>query len=268
VPAFSSQRINPLHLDGSIPRPPVRSALQRLACAEAAAHAFLQRRAEGCRPFRKFRIWPRERRQRPRSASLRDRFAVAERVQRLGEQLMPILDRTTRMMIRNLKAIKKLRQGHVPAIAIGRLEVSAPGRGAQPPRQTRLPRRPRQRRQSNAGSTRAKASAIGTSPSGTAAPGARPRRAAAARGQPASHRRAPRRGIESQERFLSLVRAATTESSPSTARPGGAAGHGRSPASPGRRAGGRWRTAGHRVRRRAGRWSRRRRTKLRRSTHP
>jgi hypothetical protein len=51
-----------------------------------------------------------------------DRFAVAERVQRLGEQLMPILDRTNRMMIRNLKAIKELRQGQVPAIAIGRAE--------------------------------------------------------------------------------------------------------------------------------------------------
>jgi len=31
-----------------------------------------------------------------------DRFAVAERVQRLSEQLMPTLDRANRMMIRNL----------------------------------------------------------------------------------------------------------------------------------------------------------------------
>jgi hypothetical protein len=51
-----------------------------------------------------------------------DRFAVAERMQRLGEQLMPILDRINRMMIRNLKAIKELRQGQVPAIAIGPAE--------------------------------------------------------------------------------------------------------------------------------------------------
>jgi hypothetical protein len=51
-----------------------------------------------------------------------DRFAVAERVQRLSEQLMPTLDRANRMMIRNLKAIKELRQGQVPAIAIGRAE--------------------------------------------------------------------------------------------------------------------------------------------------
>jgi hypothetical protein len=36
-----------------------------------------------------------------------DRFAVAERVQRLSEQLMPTLDRANRMMIRNLKAIKE-----------------------------------------------------------------------------------------------------------------------------------------------------------------
>jgi hypothetical protein len=35
---------------------------------------------------------------------------------------MPLLDRASRMMIRNLKAIKKLRQGQVPAIAIGRAE--------------------------------------------------------------------------------------------------------------------------------------------------
>ncbi len=51
-----------------------------------------------------------------------DRFAVSERVRRLGEQLMPVLDRANRMMIRNLKAIKELRQGQVPAIAIGQAE--------------------------------------------------------------------------------------------------------------------------------------------------
>jgi hypothetical protein len=49
-----------------------------------------------------------------------DRFAVAEGAQRLSEQLMPVFDRANRMMIRNLKAIKELRQGQVPAIAIGR----------------------------------------------------------------------------------------------------------------------------------------------------
>jgi hypothetical protein len=64
-----------------------------------------------------------------------DRFAVAERVQRLSEQLMPVFDRTNRMMIRNLKAIKELRQGQVPAIAIGRAEqVTVTNR---PPRRLR-----------------------------------------------------------------------------------------------------------------------------------
>jgi hypothetical protein len=48
--------------------------------------------------------------------------AVQERVRRVGEQLMPLFDRANRMVIRNLKAIKELRQGLVPAIAIGRAE--------------------------------------------------------------------------------------------------------------------------------------------------
>lgn len=47
----------------------------------------------------------------------RQERAVEERVRRLSEQLMPLLDRSNRMMIRNLKAIKELRQGLVPAIA-------------------------------------------------------------------------------------------------------------------------------------------------------
>jgi hypothetical protein len=51
-----------------------------------------------------------------------DRFAVEDRVRRLTEQLMPLLDRTNRMLIRNLKAIKELRQGQVPAVAIGRAD--------------------------------------------------------------------------------------------------------------------------------------------------
>jgi hypothetical protein len=50
------------------------------------------------------------------------RFSVEEDVRRLSEQLMPLLDRANRMVIRNLKAIKELRQGLVPAIAIGRAE--------------------------------------------------------------------------------------------------------------------------------------------------
>jgi len=52
----------------------------------------------------------------------RGRFSVEEDVRRLSEQLMPLSDRANRMFIRNLKAIKELRQGLVPAIAIGRAE--------------------------------------------------------------------------------------------------------------------------------------------------
>ena len=51
-----------------------------------------------------------------------DRLAVSERVRRLSEQLMPALDRASRMVIRTVKAVKELRQGQVPAIAIGRAE--------------------------------------------------------------------------------------------------------------------------------------------------
>jgi hypothetical protein len=50
------------------------------------------------------------------------RRAAEDGVRRLGEQLMPLLDRANRMFIRNVKAIKELRQGSVPAIAIGRAE--------------------------------------------------------------------------------------------------------------------------------------------------
>jgi hypothetical protein len=65
-----------------------------------------------------------------------DRFAVSERVRRLSEQLMPALDRASRMVIRTVKAVKELRQGQVPAIAIGRAEqvtvTSRPQRGLRP----------------------------------------------------------------------------------------------------------------------------------------
>ena len=47
------------------------------------------------------------------------RRAGEDLVRRLGEQLQPLSDRANRMFIRNLKAIKELRQGLVPAIAIG-----------------------------------------------------------------------------------------------------------------------------------------------------
>jgi hypothetical protein len=59
---------------------------------------------------------------RPGRFSCEERFSFEEDVRRLSEQLMPLLDRANRMLIRNLKAIKELRQGPVPAIAIGRAE--------------------------------------------------------------------------------------------------------------------------------------------------
>ncbi len=49
-------------------------------------------------------------------------LAVEDRLKRLGEQLLPLLDRANRMMVRNLKAIKELRQGPTPAVAIARAQ--------------------------------------------------------------------------------------------------------------------------------------------------
>jgi hypothetical protein len=58
----------------------------------------------------------------------RGRLLVEERVQRIAEQLMPLLDRANRTMIRNLKAIKELRHVQIPAIAIqaGHVNVANP----------------------------------------------------------------------------------------------------------------------------------------------
>ncbi len=50
------------------------------------------------------------------------RRAVEDQVRRLSEQLLPLFDRADRMLIRNLQAIKALRQGPVPAIAVGRAQ--------------------------------------------------------------------------------------------------------------------------------------------------
>jgi hypothetical protein len=51
-----------------------------------------------------------------------ERLSVEERLNRLGEQLLPLLDRANRMMLRNLKTIRELRQTPVPSVAIGRAE--------------------------------------------------------------------------------------------------------------------------------------------------
>jgi len=44
---------------------------------------------------------------------------VVEIVDRLGEQLMPLLDRSNRMMLRNLKALQARRQPVAPSVSIG-----------------------------------------------------------------------------------------------------------------------------------------------------
>jgi len=62
-------------------------------------------------------------------AKLRDRHGhgggeihglrVEDHIQRIGEQLMPLLDRCNRMMLRNLKALSTLRQRPTPSVNIG-----------------------------------------------------------------------------------------------------------------------------------------------------
>jgi hypothetical protein len=52
----------------------------------------------------------------------REGLAIEDDVRRLTEHLMPLLDRANRMFIRNLKAIRELRQGPDPNISIGLAE--------------------------------------------------------------------------------------------------------------------------------------------------
>ncbi len=44
---------------------------------------------------------------------------VEDHVHRIGEQLLPLLDRCNRMMLRNLKALKTMREGPTPSLSIG-----------------------------------------------------------------------------------------------------------------------------------------------------
>jgi hypothetical protein len=44
---------------------------------------------------------------------------VEDYIQRVGEQLLPLLDRCNRMMLRNLKALKAMREGPAPSVSIG-----------------------------------------------------------------------------------------------------------------------------------------------------
>ncbi len=46
-------------------------------------------------------------------------LSVEAHVERLAEQLLPLLDRCNRMMLRNLKALKALREGPLPSVSIG-----------------------------------------------------------------------------------------------------------------------------------------------------
>lgn len=57
-----------------------------------------------------------------RFGSKREELLVGEHIRRISEQLLPLLDRANRMMLRNLKALKELRQGPIPAVAIGRAD--------------------------------------------------------------------------------------------------------------------------------------------------
>ena len=44
---------------------------------------------------------------------------VEDHVERIAEQLLPLLDRCNRMMLRNLKALKAMREGPTPSVSIG-----------------------------------------------------------------------------------------------------------------------------------------------------
>ena len=47
---------------------------------------------------------------------------IEDQLKRLGEQLLPLQDRSNRMMVRNLKALNDLTRGPAPTVAVGRAE--------------------------------------------------------------------------------------------------------------------------------------------------
>jgi hypothetical protein len=49
-------------------------------------------------------------------------LAVEDSLKKLGEVLLPLLDRANRMVLRNLKTIKELRQGPAPAVTVGQAQ--------------------------------------------------------------------------------------------------------------------------------------------------
>ena len=46
-------------------------------------------------------------------------FEVETHVKRLGEQLLPLLDRANRMMLRNLKVLHERRRPPAPTVTVG-----------------------------------------------------------------------------------------------------------------------------------------------------
>ena len=46
-------------------------------------------------------------------------LTVEEIVERLADKLMPLLDRSNRMMLRNLKALREYRRPPIPSVSIG-----------------------------------------------------------------------------------------------------------------------------------------------------
>lgn len=49
-------------------------------------------------------------------------LVVEHLLERMREQLLPLLDRCNRMFIRNLRALQELRRGPAPVVAIGKAE--------------------------------------------------------------------------------------------------------------------------------------------------
>lgn len=76
-----------------------------------------------------------------------EQFAVEDRLKKLGEVLLPVLDRANRMMVRNLKTMKELRQGPTPTVSVAAaspVDPAAPGRSSRGlSRPSRPPRRDR-----------------------------------------------------------------------------------------------------------------------------
>jgi hypothetical protein len=50
---------------------------------------------------------------------LADRLTVEAHLTRIREQVLPLVDRANRMLLRNMKAIRELSQSPVPAVSVG-----------------------------------------------------------------------------------------------------------------------------------------------------